>query len=345
MATLWELVSEKLEFRSLTSKWGNATSVTTPGSHMLQNNDPLPDRCVYDPNLLDALEDAVDNALHPIHADPALTRGLETLQEWYGSIPDQGVDLSSENMVQGFLGKYWLARAALILRRFVQVKGIGRIFEFAPADTTQHQRPDTRGQLTPVGVDVAPVDISIIELKSEGIVRKNWEAIVNRGREGVRLDWDGRARWDVVDMILLKVTTYMVSYNMKWLCWTAASHLIVFRIVHHPPQNPYLVISDVVQVDDTRKRDPDPVDKRIGERWMTCVVGCSLAGLAAHSRGKFHFDVEDLSSTSGDPKATPAEEEDLNALSDTTTSAGETSSGSNWTPRSGRQSGRCIDHS
>ncbi|KAF8479980.1 hypothetical protein JB92DRAFT_3041604, partial [Gautieria morchelliformis] len=138
------------------------------------------------------------------------------------------------------------------------------------------------------------------------------------------------------------VTTYMVSYNMKWLCWTAASHLIVFRIVHHPPQNPYLVISDVVQVEDTRKPDPDPVDQRIGERWMTCVVGCSLAGLAAHSRAQFHFDVEDLSSISGDPKATPAEEEDLNALSDTTTSAGE-SSGSNWSPQSGRQSGRYID--
>ncbi|KAF8505234.1 hypothetical protein JB92DRAFT_2965796 [Gautieria morchelliformis] len=236
-------------------------------------------------------------------------------------------------MVQGFLREYWLAKAALILRRFVQVKGIGKNFRFAGADTTQHQRPDIRGQLIPVGVDATP-------FKSEGIVRKNWEAIVNRGREQVRLNWDGRGGWDVVDKILLKVTTYMVSYNMKWLCWTAASHLIVFRIVQHPPQNPYLVISDVVQVDDTRKPDPDPVDRRIGERWMTCVVGCSLAGLAAPSRGQFHFDVEDLSSTSGDPKVTPAEEDDLNALSDT---AGETSSGSNWTPQSGRQSGRYID--
>ncbi|KAF8479987.1 hypothetical protein JB92DRAFT_1768443 [Gautieria morchelliformis] len=146
----------------------------------------------------------------------------------------------------------------------------------------------------------------------------------------------------MVDRILLKVTTYMVSYNMKWLCWTAASHLIVFRIVHHPPQNPYLVISDVVQVEDTREPDPDPVDKRIGERWMTCVVGCSLAGLAAHSRGQFHFDVEDLSSISGNPKATPVEEE-LNASSDVTTSAGETSLSSNWTPQSGRQRSLCIN--
>ncbi|KAF8476479.1 hypothetical protein JB92DRAFT_3134480 [Gautieria morchelliformis] len=298
MATLWELVLQRLEYRSLTSKWGNASSASRRfGSYT-----------VYDPNLPDALEDAVKNALHPIHVDPAFTSDLETLQRLYGSRPNQGVDLSLENMVQGFLGKYWLASAALILQRFVQVKGIGEIFEFAPADTTRHQQPDIRGQLTLVGVDVARVDISIIELKSEGIV-----------------------------------TTYLVSYNMTWLCWTAASHLIVFRLVHHPPQNPYLVISDVVQVEDTREPDPDPVDKRIGERWMTCVVGCSLAGLAAHSRGQFHFDVEDLSSTSGDPKATPAEEEDLNALSDTTTSAGETSSGSNWTPQSGRQSGRYID--
>ncbi|KAF8479982.1 hypothetical protein JB92DRAFT_3149370 [Gautieria morchelliformis] len=207
MATLWELVSEKLEFRSLTSKWGNASSVTTPGSHMLQNNDPLPDRCVYDGNLLDALEDAVKNALHPIHADPALTTDLETLQRWYDPRPDQGVDLSSENMV--CTGQRHIEK-----------------FRFASADTTQHQRPDIRGQLTPVGVDVAPVNISIIELESEGIVRKFWEAIVNRVREEVRLNWDGRARWDMVDSILLQVTTYLVSYNMTWLCWAAASHLI-----------------------------------------------------------------------------------------------------------------------
>lgn len=75
---------------------------------------------------------------------------------------------------------------------------------------------------------------------------------------------------------------------------------------------------------------------------MTCVVRCSLAGVAAHSQGQFHFDVEDLISISGDPKATPAEEES-NALSDTTTSAEETSSGSNWTPQSRRQIGLYID--
>ncbi|KAF8479981.1 hypothetical protein JB92DRAFT_1768175 [Gautieria morchelliformis] len=205
MATLWELVSQKLEFYSLTSKWGNASSVTTPGSHLLQNNDPLPDRCVYDGNLLDALEDAVKNALRPIRVDQAFTSDLETLQRLYGSSPDAGVDLSSESMVQGFLRQDWLARAALIVERFVRVKGIGTHFRFLGADTTQHQQPDIRGQLTPVGVGVARVDISIIELKSEGIVRKNWEAIVNRGREQVRLDWDGRGRWDIVDMILLKV--------------------------------------------------------------------------------------------------------------------------------------------
>ncbi|KAF8502404.1 hypothetical protein JB92DRAFT_2833625 [Gautieria morchelliformis] len=133
MATLWELVLQKLEYRSLTSKWGNASSVTNLGSHMLENNDPLPDRCVYDPNLLNALEDAVTNALHPIQVDPALTSDLETLQRRYGSRPNQGVDLSLENMAQGFLGKYWLARAAFIIEKFVRVKGVGKIFEFAPA--------------------------------------------------------------------------------------------------------------------------------------------------------------------------------------------------------------------
>ncbi|KAF8517635.1 hypothetical protein JB92DRAFT_3303961 [Gautieria morchelliformis] len=182
---------------------------------------------------------------------------------------------------------------------------------------------EIQGRLT--SIDGGLVDINIMELKSEGIVRHFWEAIINRGHGDAQLPWDGRTRWDPVDMILLKVASYMVFHKMTWLCWTAASHLIVFRLVHHPPQKPYLVISDVVQVDDTRKPDPDPVDKRI-----------------AHSQGKFHFHVEDHTSVIGDPNPTP-EEQKLKALSDSIMSAAGTSSGSNWTPQSGRQRSPYID--
>lgn len=58
-------------------------------------------------------------------------------------------------------------------------------------DAAQHQRPDIRGQLTLVGDGVGPVDISIIESRSEGIVINFWEAIVNRGKRGsTRLGWE-----------------------------------------------------------------------------------------------------------------------------------------------------------
>ena len=115
---------------------------------------------------------------------------------------------------------------------------------------------------------------------------------------------------------------------MTWLCWTAVSHLIVFCLVHHPEQTLYLVMSDVVQVDDTRELLPNPVDGRIGEHWMSCVVGCSLDGIAAQSQGKFHFHVNDATR---DPAPTPAD--DFSHLSDSTILVGETSSGSNWTPQ------------
>ena len=203
MATLWELVSQKLEFRSFESRWGNKSSVSPPGADILDITDPLPDRTVYDPYLLRSLERAVKRALRYIHADGSVTSDLEKLREWDARDYGQGVELSSENEVRDFLGNIWLKKAARILQKFVQTKSIGNAFRFAPADTAQHQQPDIRGRLT--RIDGSRVDISIIELKGELIVRKFWKDIINRGREEVRLDWDGRGRWDVVDKILIKV--------------------------------------------------------------------------------------------------------------------------------------------
>lgn len=67
------------------------------------------DRCVCDPHLFDALEYAVKNALRQIPVDQITTDELETLQRWYGRRHGEGVDLSSENMVQDFLRQSWLA--------------------------------------------------------------------------------------------------------------------------------------------------------------------------------------------------------------------------------------------
>ena len=203
MATLWELVSQKLEFRSFKSRWGNKTSVSAPGVHILAITDPLPDRCVYDPHLLHSLERAVKRALCDIHVDEAFTSQLKTVQETYDRRHRHGVELSSENWVRDFLGKTWLMKAECILHEFVETKGIGDAFWFAPADTAQHHQPDIRGQLT--GIDGSCVDISIIELKTEGIVQEFWQDIIHRGREEVRLHWGGKGRWDIVDMILIEV--------------------------------------------------------------------------------------------------------------------------------------------
>ena len=204
MATLWELVSQKLEFRSLESRWGNQNSVSSPGAHILDIAEPLPDRCVYDPQLLHSLECAVKRALRHIHADGSVTSDLEKLQEWDVRDYGEGVNLSSENWVRHFLENIWLKKAARILQKFVQTEGIGRAFMFVPADTAQHYQPDNRGQLT--RIDGSRVDVSLIELKSEGIVREFWQDIIHRGQEEVRLDWDGKGRWDTVDKILIKVS-------------------------------------------------------------------------------------------------------------------------------------------
>ena len=115
-----------------------------------------------------------------------------------------GVNLSSGNEVRDFLGNIWLKKAARILQEFVETKGIGDAFWFSPANTAQHHQPDIRGQLS--RFDGSRVDVSIIELKSEGIVREFWQRIIDRGRKEVRLNWGGRGRWDVVDRILIKVS-------------------------------------------------------------------------------------------------------------------------------------------
>ena len=217
------------------------------------------------------------------------------------------------------MDKNWLDKAALILAKFVQVRGLGSAFRFNGPDAAMSQQPDFRAWLTPIDGD-PPLTVSLIELKSEGIVRRCWEDIIAHGRGRVRLPWDGKGSWDMVDMIVLKVcattrlpkswsshatnfqvAAYLSFYKLTWLCWTAASHLIVFRLVRGTSDKPYLVISDIIQVNDVREPAQDPADKRIGERWMACIVGCSPGGIAENSHGLFHFDVEDLTSVSGDP--------------------------------------------
>jgi hypothetical protein len=202
MATLWTVVSQKLEFHSLASKWGNKASVSGPGSQILETPGLLPDRCVHDPNLLDALEAAVKSALEPIYVNAAFITEYKSQQPAYNRYNPQGADLSSEGGVRYFLEQTWLRSAALILHEFVQARGIGNAFAFAGADTSLRHQPDVRGRLTPI--DGGPVDVSIMELKSEGIVRNFWRQILDRGEENVRLPWE-RGRWDAVDKILLEV--------------------------------------------------------------------------------------------------------------------------------------------
>ena len=79
MDTLWEIVSQKLEFQSRSSVWGNKTSLSGPGFQILkQPGHLLPDRCVYDPNL-DALEAAVKSALEPIYVNETFTANCAEL--------------------------------------------------------------------------------------------------------------------------------------------------------------------------------------------------------------------------------------------------------------------------
>ena len=50
--------------------WEKHDLCVNPGVYLLDiSEDYLPDRCVHDPHLLDALEHAVKGALEPIHVD------------------------------------------------------------------------------------------------------------------------------------------------------------------------------------------------------------------------------------------------------------------------------------
>ena len=203
MNSLWTVVSQKLEFYSLSSKWGNQTSVRAPGSQILKlQSHLLPDCCVHDPNLLDALEATVKSALEPMYVDEAFTATYGGLDNLYILQNPLGADLSSEGAVRDFLVQSWLRRAGFILHKFVHAKGLGEAFRFSGPDTSRHQQPDIRGQLTIGG---GLVDVSIIELKSEEIVRNFWQKILDHGERNVRLPWDGKGSWDTVDKILLKV--------------------------------------------------------------------------------------------------------------------------------------------
>ena len=140
----------------------------------------------------------------------------------------------------------------------------------------------------------------------------------------------------------VQITSYLVFYDMPWLCWTAASHLLIFHLVHHPGQTPYLVISPLIQVDDIQEPFLDPVDRQIGECWMICVVGSSLGNIATKSESKLHFHVNDSTPVTGDPAPTPMDV-NFSQLSDSMTSAGEKSISFEWTPQSGRQRSLHID--
>ena len=76
MVTLWELVSQKLEFRFRITM-GKPKLRVTP-AHILDITDPLPGRCVYDPHLLCSLERAAKRALSHIHVNEAFTCQLKT---------------------------------------------------------------------------------------------------------------------------------------------------------------------------------------------------------------------------------------------------------------------------
>ena len=49
------------------------------------------------------------------------------------------------------------------------------------------------------------MNVSIMELKSEGMVRQFWREILDCGERNVQLPWDGKGSWDAVDKILLEV--------------------------------------------------------------------------------------------------------------------------------------------
>ena len=88
---------QKLEFRSFESRWGNKTSVSAPGVHILAITDPLPDRCVYDP-LLHSLERAVKRALCDIHVDEAFTSQSTTPTRCCIVFGELGARFLGENM-------------------------------------------------------------------------------------------------------------------------------------------------------------------------------------------------------------------------------------------------------
>ena len=67
---------------------------------------------------------------------------------------------------------------------------------------------------------------------------------------------------------------------------------------------------------------------------MTCIVGCSLGGVATRSQGNFDFDVEDLSSIRRDSTKPTPMEEGISNMSKLTTLARQKSSGSSWTLQS-----------
>jgi hypothetical protein len=85
------------------------------------------------------------------------------------------------------------------------LKRLGHGFYFGGTDTTQRQQPNFHAQLIPVGEKASSVNVALIEVKSEGIVRKFSEDIVRRGKEHIMIDWEGENRWDLVDRIVIKV--------------------------------------------------------------------------------------------------------------------------------------------
>jgi len=111
------------------------------------------------------------------------------------------------------LDQTWLSRAALILDRFVQVKGIASTFKFAGADTSQHQQPDVQGQLISIEGCLV-IDVSIMELKSGAIARNFWWQILDCGEKNAQPPWDRKKGiWDTVDKILLKVSAPYINLH------------------------------------------------------------------------------------------------------------------------------------
>ncbi|KAF8580547.1 hypothetical protein K439DRAFT_1662752 [Ramaria rubella] len=152
----------------------------------------------------------------------------------------------------------------------------------------------------------------------------------------------GEGRWDEVDKIVVKIAAYLAHYNLTWLCWTAASHLLVFRLVRKF-RIPYLVVSDIVQVDDKRQPSKNP-DLSLGKHWMPCVIGCFLAGISGlgPDYSSLSFDVEDNTAVAGEPRNTPREEQE-EMENDAVPKSSEESSGSEFTPSHGSYQCAHID--